>query len=165
MVTRFEICLPIILTAEGGYSNRPQDHGGATNCGITEANARDYGYGGDMRDIPADVVSRIYLSEYWNKVHAASVPVPADLVIFDAAVNEGVTEAVRQLQRAVGQQVDGIYGEHTAAAVSFANGKSLAMTLLDLRANFYNAIVAREPSQHVFLAGWLNRVTHLRSLL
>jgi len=30
---QFEVCLPFVLKEEGGYSNTPGDHGGATNFG------------------------------------------------------------------------------------------------------------------------------------
>jgi len=35
---RFLACLPFVLKEEGGYSNTPGDHGGATNFGIIQAN-------------------------------------------------------------------------------------------------------------------------------
>ncbi len=40
-----------ILGKEGGYVNHPDDKGGPTNWGITQATARAHGYVGDMRDL------------------------------------------------------------------------------------------------------------------
>ena len=39
---------------EGGYSNHPSDRGGETMWGITIAVARDYGYSGNMREMPVE---------------------------------------------------------------------------------------------------------------
>lgn len=41
-----------VFEREGGYVNHPNDPGGATNHGVTEAVARKHGYRGHMRDLP-----------------------------------------------------------------------------------------------------------------
>lgn len=38
----FEACLPFVLKEEGGYSNTPGDHGGATNYGIIQREYNAY---------------------------------------------------------------------------------------------------------------------------
>ena len=40
-----------ILGKEGGYVDHPNDKGGPTNWGITQATARAHGYTGDMRNL------------------------------------------------------------------------------------------------------------------
>lgn len=163
-MSRFDACLPVILAAEGGYCNVAGDAGGATRFGICTAVARANGYTGDMRDLPLSVAALIYNKRYWDAVQADHVPAPADLVVFDAAVNGGVDRAIKQLQTALGVTADGAIGPHTLEVLALANGKSLAHSLLDIRQAFYEAIVRENPGQDKFLAGWLNRVKNLRTL-
>jgi lysozyme family protein len=49
---------------EGGYSNHPDDTGGATMWGITERVARRNGYAGDMKALPRETAVAIYRHEY-----------------------------------------------------------------------------------------------------
>ena len=57
----FQDALKRVLKHEGGYIDHPSDPGGETNFGITKAVARNYGYSGSMRNIPADIVEKIRL--------------------------------------------------------------------------------------------------------
>ena len=163
-MSRFDQCIPVILANEGGFVDDPADLGGATNFGITQAVARANGYTGDMRALPQSVAMLIYKKEYWDKAHADQVPAPADLVVFDTAVNEGVGHAIKDLQTALGVTADGVIGPATSGLLQHAAGKSLANTLLAARDAFYKADVRNNPRQLRFLAGWENRVAKLRAL-
>ena len=163
-MSRFDTCLQVILAAEGGYCDVAGDAGGATCYGISTAVARANGYAGEMCDLPLSVAALIYKTRYWDVVKADQVPAPADLVVFDAAVNCGVGRAARQLQVALGVAVDGVLGPHTLQVLGLANGLALAHTLLDIRQRFYEDLVRADPGQEKFLAGWLNRVQHLREV-
>ena len=163
-MSRFDQCIPVILANEGGFVDDPADPGGATNFGITQAVARANGYTGDMRTLPQSIAILIYKKCYWDSAHADQVPAPADLVVFDTAVNEGVGHAIKDLQTALGVAADGIFGPHSAQLAALANGPSLANTLLAERDAFYKADVRTNPRQKRFLAGWENRLTVLRKL-
>ena len=71
-----------------------------------------------------------------------------------------VQKACRDFGEAV--EVDGIIGPKTKAAVLTAcakYGPYVFLTyLVEIRRDFYYAIVEKDPSQKVFLKGWLNRV-------
>ena len=54
-----------VIGREGGYSNHPDDRGGATRWDVTEAVARAHGFRGDMRTFPRDEAARIYRRVYW----------------------------------------------------------------------------------------------------
>jgi hypothetical protein len=57
--------------------------------------------------------------------------------------------------------VDGVCGPSTrrvAAEADQAMGDWLLAALVEERRNFFHAIVAGDPSQQVFLSGWLNRL-------
>lgn len=109
----FEIALRTALEREGvdftangapisgrtGYTNDPDDPGGETNYGITAETARAHGYLGEMKDLPYEVVRRVYRAGYWDRIKGDDVPDPdVAIELFDTAVNCGVAVAVRFLQ-------------------------------------------------------------------
>src|SRR5690606_29972782 len=98
----FDTAFHALLGHEGGYADHPKDPGGATCWGVTERVARATGYSGHMRDLPVDLAKAIYRRDYWDAVHANEMPEGVRYAVFDAAVNSGVKQAVKWLQRAVG---------------------------------------------------------------
>jgi lysozyme family protein len=110
-----------LLGHEGGFSDHPADTGGATMWGVTERVARDYGYKGDMRDLPVEMAKVIYRTLYWDRCQCAQLPPWIAFQVFDAAVNSGVKQASLWLQRAVGAQPDGIIGAKTIACARRAD--------------------------------------------
>lgn len=87
------------LTYEGGYTNHPSDPGGATNWGITIADARMYWKKGatpaDVKNMPKSVAIDIYRSKYWAKMDCDNRPAGVDLVEFDFGVNSGVSRSLK----------------------------------------------------------------------
>lgn len=150
----FQTALKRVLQHEGGYVNHPSDPGGETNYGITKSVARQYGFKGSMKDIPMDIVEKIYKDQYWDAMSCDSFPFSVAFQLFDAAVNHGLLNARKLLQRAVGVKDDGIIGELTLAAVR----KTPQLTLISLfnskRLEFYSKI----STVKVFGGGWMARV-------
>jgi len=64
-MNRFEKIFDYLLMVEGGYSNDKYDAGGETKYGITEEDARKYGYTGHMRDMPLSIARDIYDKKYY----------------------------------------------------------------------------------------------------
>ncbi|MFC0282394.1 glycosyl hydrolase 108 family protein [Camelimonas abortus] len=58
----------------------------------------------------------IYRQQYWEKIRGDDLPPGVDYVVFDGAVNSGVAQSAKWLQRALGVRVDGIIGNATIAA-------------------------------------------------
>lgn len=88
----FKQALELVLDHEGGYSNHKDDKGGETNYGITKLQAVECGYHGDMKQIPMDVVERIYKKHYWDIMELDSVAeYSPELAIemFESGVNVG----------------------------------------------------------------------------
>jgi len=106
-----------LIGNEGAYSFDPQDPGGETMWGCTARVARAHGYTDAMRDLPRDTVKGWYLTDYWRPARCDDLPDAMRFDMFDAAVNEGVHEAVVMLQRAVGAKPDGAFGPATLASV------------------------------------------------
>lgn len=93
-----------ILEKEGGYVNNPNDKGGPTNWGITQAVANAHGYTGDMRNLTRAQALDIYEADYWygprfDQVAALSPDIAAELC--DTGVNMGPAVAAKFLQRSL----------------------------------------------------------------
>lgn len=153
----FDQAFDELLKHEGGFVNHAADPGGATRYGITEAVAREVGYRGDMQALPLDLAKRIYKERYWDAVRAEELPAAVRYAVFDAAVNSGVRQAVRWLQRAVDANPDGIIGPQTLAAVQAHNPEALLRRLLAQRLTFMAAL----PNWPAFGRGWARRIAAL----
>lgn len=90
------------LMSEGLYSDHPEDAGGPTMYGITQALARAHGYDGSMRDLLRDRAIEIYHAEFWlwdRLDEVAEIDGPVAREIFDTSVNMGNQRGVIFLQR------------------------------------------------------------------
>lgn len=152
----FDVAFEKLLGHEGGYSNHPADPGGATNWGITQAVARQNGYTGDMRDLRPDQAKAIYRALYWDAVRADELPPDVRFHIFDAAVNSGVVQAIRWLQRAVGAEADGVLGAQTLKAVSFLPASVIAARYSGHRLAFMVGL----KTWPTFGGGWARRIAN-----
>lgn len=150
----FDAAFDRLLGHEGGYSNHPSDPGGETMWGITARVARAQGYTGAMRDMPRDVAKSIYRKMYWGACRCDELPEPAAFLVFDAAVNSGVRQAVMWLQAAVGTTQDGVIGPATLAATASVNPLVLGTKLCSLRLDFMTSL----PTWAQFGKGWTRRI-------
>ena len=146
-----------LLKHEGGFSNHKDDRGGATRYGVTEAVAREAGYRGDMRELSLDLAQRIYKDRYWDAVQAESLPPDVRYIVFDGAVNSGVVQSAKWLQRACGVKDDGVIGPITIRAASSLHSDGLKRRILAQRLRFM-ATLSNWPA---FGRGWSNRIADL----
>ena len=153
----FDQAFDRLLGFEGGYSNNRQDPGGETCWGITRRVAAQEGYTGDMHFLPRETAKAIYKKRYWDAVQAEQVPEAARYAVFDGAVNDGVTQAVRWLERALGVGEDGVLGPVTLAALQKADGTRLAAAFLGLQLDFKTSL----PTWGAFGRGWARRIAEI----
>ena len=142
---------------EGGYSDHPSDPGGKTMWGVTEAVAREAGYRGDMRELPLDLAQRIYKERYWDAVQAEALPPDVRYIVFDGAVNSGVAQSAKWLQRACGVKDDGVVGPQTIRAANALSPDGLKRKILAQRLRF----MATLSNWQAFSRGWANRIADL----
>lgn len=157
-----------IIEREGGFSDHPNDNGGATRYGITERTARRHGYEGKMRDLPYELAEQIYSAEYWEAVHASKLPAEVRENAVDFCVLAGPFQASRALQKAVNSlsvttklplKEDGVIGSKTIAAVKACYRPAVAVAYRALIAQYFITLARSKPRLRVFLDGWLtNRV-------
>ena len=158
----FDTALKWVLDQEGGYANHAKDPGGETNHGITRYVAWAHGYRGAMRDIPHDLVRRIYHDSYWTRCQCEAMPEhPIRLVVFDAAVHSGVGQSIKWLQKELRIEPDGMIGPITLAALRAARLDALAQNLITRRLEFLRSL----KTWKTFGKGWSRRLNALREVL
>lgn len=150
----FDQAFDRLLGHEGGYVFSPSDPGGETNWGVTAKVAYANGYTGRMRDLPRDKAKEIYRAKYWDAVQADKLPEPLRFEVFDAAVNSGVSQAVKWLQRIAGVNDDGVLGPMTLNAVGKLNGYAAAAAYNGTRLDFMTSL----PTWGSFSRGWARRI-------
>ena len=150
----FEQAFDKMIGHEGGYANYPSDPGGETMFGVTKNVARANGYDGSMRDLPRETAKAIYRKQYWDAIKADQLPEALRFHVFDAAVNSGVGQAVKWLQRVAGTTADGVLGPMTLAAVALLNGDRAAAMYSGVRLEFMTGL----PTWGMFGRGWSKRI-------
>lgn len=150
----FDQAFTRLLGHEGQYSNNPSDPGGATCWGITQAVARANGYAGDMRTMPQDVAKQIYRKLYWDAPGIVNLPPGVQFDVFDGAVNSGVGQSIKWLQRAVGVTDDGVLGHITLKACTMLPAGIVAARYNGQRLDF----MTRLKTWPTFGAGWARRI-------
>lgn len=143
-----------LIGHEGGYVNDPRDPGGETNWGITKRTAQANGYQGSMRAMTREQAYKIYYSAFWLRYQCDKMPEAVAYQFFDAAVNHGLGNASRMLQRAVNVADDGIIGNMTIAAIKKMAISDVIMRLNAERLEFY----CKLSIFATFGKGWIRRV-------
>lgn len=157
-----------VLEHEGGFVNNPNDRGGATNWGITIGTLSTWlgrpATIDEVRNLSRDTAIAIYKKNYWDKVYGDQIKYySVALTMFDQAVNRGPASAIKQAQKIVGVSQDGVMGKNTLDAINKMPDSQFLPQYLSASAAFYNKLVQNDPSQGVFLQGWLNRISSLQS--
>lgn len=150
----FDDAFDLLIGFEGGYTNSPSDPGGETMWGVTRKVAMQEGYAGDMHILPRDKAKDIYRRKYWDAVQADQLPVACRYSVFDAAVNSGVAQAVKWLQRAVDVADDGVLGPMTIKAAQEANGVRVCVLFTAYRLDFITSL----PTWGPYGRGWARRI-------
>lgn len=152
--------LEYTLEFEGGYSDDPDDHGGATNFGVTQKTLDAYRakhpeFPASVKGLSVELAAEIYRDEYWRYDDIKSQRVATKL--FDMGVNFGRATAVMMLQRGLGAYPDGMFGPMTLASVNSTPANVVLALLADACEKRYVAILRKDPSQEKYRKGWLRR--------
>lgn len=161
MERNFPDALAHTLQFEGGWSNNPNDPGGATMKGITQRTYNNYlgrqASQDELRNISDADVAAIYRKLYWNECLGDELADGLDFAVFDAAVNTGPREASRLLQRVVGVPADGVLGPKSLDAINDYVAEQGLPKLIDAytdaRQSFYRLL----PTYVNFGEGWRKR--------
>lgn len=162
----FKIYAPKLLQFEGGFVNHPDDSAGPTNLGVTLQTYRDYcGQDKtikDLQNLSYGTWQKIMKDMYWDKCRADEIENQSLAeILVDWCVNSGMV-GLRKVQEIVGCKPDGICGPITLSLINTSDARSLFERIWNARKQFYTNIVKRNPSQKVFMNGWMNRLNSFK---
>lgn len=158
----FSLYAPKLLQLEGGFVNHPDDKGGVTNKGVTLSTYRQYcGQDKtikDLQNMSYGTWQNIMKDLYWDKCLADKIRNQSLAeIIVDWCVNSGMV-GLRKSQEIAGTKPDGIAGPKTLSAINESDQEELFNRIKDARKQFYTNIVKKNPSQRIFMNGWMNRL-------
>lgn len=170
MTQRFLNATEHVFEHEGGYNNKVNDRGGATNWGVSlgllKSLKQDLNGDGqinylDIKSLSKPQALQIYWFNFWKPVYDV-LPERVAEKVYDTAVNAGHFKAHVLLQKALnvlGDNIatDGMLGEVTLSKCAAHPQETVLRAYSKVQLEFYNAIVARDPSQKEFIKGWTNR--------
>ncbi len=165
----FDKALLYCLQNEGGFADKADDKGGPTNKGITKAILTRYrgkeATTDDVKTLGDNEIAAIYRAFFWGPLNISSLSQPIATAIFDTAVNQGQSAAIKLAQEALGIRADGIMGGNTVSALAYAEPKEFIFDYIGRIQDKYVKICMYAANQMVFLEGWLKRSRRLFLLI
>lgn len=162
MADRFELYMHRLLSHEGGYSNDRNDPGNWTGGRVGAGKLKGTKFGIAANTYPeldiagltwADAV-KIYRRDFWQAIGADALPASVAYSALDGAINSGVQQSVRWLQRAAGVADDGRFGPATQAAIERTQPHDLVLRYNAERLEFMTRLRAWDN----FGRGWARRI-------
>jgi len=163
----FERAFTFVIDNEGGYTANSADPGNWTGgkCGAGECRGTNWGISAaaypqlDIRALTEAKAGEIYRRDYWDRAGCRQLLPPLALLVFDAAVNNGVGRAVRWLQAVLGVPQDGVIGPAMLAALE-KRGRQDTALCAEFQARRL-VFMTGLPTWRTFGAGWARRLSTL----
>lgn len=174
-----KILLEYIFCVEGGYFNHPNDPGGETMYGIIKSEARDWGFQGEMKNLPKEVAVEIYKRKYWKGTGLMNIDnFAVALTIFDFYVNSG-NRGAKIAQKTVNRLYaerkvvpsfeesmsdvkpiaeDGVLGPKTFAAINSIPALAFLLGYTLFQEDQYEDLMRNNSKLRTFDEGWENRI-------
>jgi lysozyme family protein len=146
----FDLAFEHVINIEGGYVNDPHDPGGETRYGISKRAYPNV----DIKQLTLAEAKEIYRRDYWSRIRGDELPAGIALCLFDYAVNSGLSQAIRTLQRSLGVTADGDFGPATMAALKARNARTLIVDFQAERMLFLTKL----DTFSTYGRGWSRRV-------
>lgn len=158
----FDQAFERLIGHEGKFTDDRNDKGNWTGGKIGKGQLRGTKYGISAAAYPTlDIFNltladakAIYKRDYWDRAEADEYDGAIAFQLFDAAVNHGIENAVRFLQRAVGVADDGDVGPITLKAIKAMTVTDVLMRFNAERLYFYTTL----SSWPTYSAGWARRI-------
>jgi lysozyme family protein len=166
----FDGIFDFVIGSEGGFTDNPADAGNWTGgkIGAGECRGTRFGISAgaypelDIANLTLDEAKALYQRDYWDRIDGDRLPPTIALLVFDAAINNGIGHAVRWLQQAGSVAQDGVIGPETLEAIGSIVAKpdgsaELCTELLAQRLTFMTSL----PAWKSFGLGWARRLFRL----
>ncbi|MBF8177258.1 glycoside hydrolase family 108 protein [Herminiimonas contaminans] len=158
----FDQAFDRLIGHEAGFSNDPKDPGNWTGGkpGVGILKGTKFGIAAntypdlDIANLTLATAKAIYKRDWWLKVGADEIDGAIIFQLWDFAVNAGMGNAKRALQRAVKVADDGKIGPMTIAAVKAMSVTDVLMRFNAQRLRHYTSL----STWPTFGKGWTNRV-------
>lgn len=166
-MAKIDILAPFILSWEGGFVNNPNDHGGATNKGVTIATWQAQGYDKngdgridvkDLKMISENDAVRIMRLNFWNRWNADEIEDQSIANMLVDWVWGSGKYGILLPQRMLGVTADGIVGMRTINALNRQKPQEFFARLRQKREQYLRGICVSRPVNKSFLDGWLHRL-------
>lgn len=153
-----------------GFSNDPDDLGGATMCGVTLVAFTEYCR---RKGYPRPTIVRLKAIKYkewleilktmfWDKWKADQINNESiALILVDWVWGSG-KYGITIPQKAIGVTADGIVGPKTIAAVNAKDPKQLFDLIRKERLAYIERICRSRPTNLKYKKGWLNRLNDIK---
>ena len=139
-----------LINSEGGYVFNAADPGGETKFGVSKRSYPTL----DIKNLTLADAKGIYKRDFWDRAQCDSLPPVLAFQVFDAAVNSGIGQSIRFLQRAVGVADDGSVGPMTLTAIQRRDSAELVARFNAERLDF----MTRLTTWDTFSRGWARRI-------
>ena len=151
-----------VIGHEGKFQDDPNDRGNWTTgkIGVGQLKGTKYGISAmsypeeDIRNLSLDRARFIYKRDFWDRVSGDHLHNAVVYQLFDAAINHGVGNAIRFLQRALGVADDGVMGDITHAAIKTMGVDDLLHRFNAERLEFFTRLSTFDR----YGRGWSRRV-------
>lgn len=158
----FDLAFERLIGHEGRFTYNPKDRGNWTSgkVGVGLLKGTKFGISAmayphlDIKNLTVEQARAIYLADYWKRAGADQYDGAIGFQVFDSAVNHGIENAVRFLQRAVDVADDGDVGPITLAAVKAQTVTDVLMRFNAERLEFFTKLSTWDE----FGKGWARRV-------
>ncbi|MBF8177799.1 glycoside hydrolase family 108 protein [Herminiimonas contaminans] len=158
----FDEAFDRLIGHEAGFSKDPKDPGNWTGGkpGVGVLKGTKFGIAAntypdiDIENLTLATAKAIYKRDWWLKIGADEIDGAIIFQLWDFAVNAGMGNAKRALQRAVRVADDGKIGAMTIAAVKAMSVTDVLMRFNAQRLRHYTSL----STWPTFGKGWTNRV-------
>jgi lysozyme family protein len=164
MAVNYATAFERVIGHEGQFQNDPNDRGNWTTgkIGVGQLKGTKYGISAmsypeeDIENISLDRAKFLYRRDFWDRVAGDALHAALVYQLFDAAINHGIGNAIRILQRAVDVADDGGMGPVTHQAVAERGIDDVLKLFNAKRIRFFTKLSIFDR----YGRGWMNRVAH-----